>query len=92
MDLAPRPADPRSHLPFYRERVDLACALRWTARLGMHEAVANHFSVAVDADSRRFLINANQVHFARVRASELLLIDADDPETMRRPDAPDPTA
>jgi ribulose-5-phosphate 4-epimerase/fuculose-1-phosphate aldolase len=28
------------------------------------------------------------VHFARVRASELLLIDADDPETMRRPDAP----
>jgi len=42
MDLAPRPADPRSHLPFYRERVDLACALRWTARLGMHEAVANH--------------------------------------------------
>lgn len=77
---------------FYRERVDLACALRWTARLGMHEAVANHFSVAVDADSRRFLINANQVHFARVRASEVLLIDADDPETMRRPDAPDPTA
>jgi hypothetical protein len=73
---------------FYRERVDLACELRWTARLGMHEAVANHFSVAVDADSRRFLINANQVHFARVRASELLLIDADDPETMRRPDAP----
>ena len=48
MDLAPLPADPSSHLPFYEERVDLACAFRWTARLRMHEAVANHFSLAVN--------------------------------------------
>ncbi len=82
-------ADESDHLD---ERVDLACALRWTARLGMHEAVANHFSLAVDDTGTRFLINPNQRHFARVRASELLLVDADDPETMNRPDAPDPTA
>ena len=31
-------------------RIDLAAALRWTARLGWHEAVANHFSVAVSDD------------------------------------------
>ncbi|BCH20746.1 class II aldolase and adducin N-terminal domain-containing protein [Mesorhizobium sp. L-8-3] len=81
-----------SNLPYYEERVDLACAFRWTARLNMHEAVANHFSLAVDDEGRRFLMNPNQVHFSRVKASDLLLIDADDPETMNRPDAPDPTA
>ena len=76
----------------YDERVDLACAFRWTARLDLHEGVANHFSLAVSEDGRRFLMNANQVHFSRIKASELLLIDADDPSTMERPDAPDPTA
>ncbi|MEM7427582.1 MAG: hypothetical protein AAF441_15925 [Pseudomonadota bacterium] len=28
------------------ERRDLACAFRWTARLDLHEGVANHFSLA----------------------------------------------
>ena len=79
--------------PAYREeRADLAAAFRWTARLGMHEAVANHFSLAVDEAGTRFLMNPDQWHFARLRASDLLLLDAGDPETMRRPDAPDPTA
>jgi ribulose-5-phosphate 4-epimerase/fuculose-1-phosphate aldolase len=82
----------RTNLPFYQERVDLAAAFRWTARLGMHEAVANHFSLAVDDAGTRLLINPNQMHFSRIKASDLLLIDTDDPETMNRPDAPDPTA
>lgn len=82
----------RTNLPFDEERVDLACAFRWTARLDMNEAVANHFSLAVNAGGTQFLMNPNQVHFARVKASDLLLIDANDPETMNRPDAPDPTA
>ena len=38
-------------------RVDLAAAFRWTARLGWHEAVANHFSVAVSADGRRIVFD-----------------------------------
>ncbi|MEI5680227.1 MULTISPECIES: class II aldolase and adducin N-terminal domain-containing protein [unclassified Mesorhizobium] len=85
-------AKSRTNLPFYEERVDLACAFRWTARLNMHEAVANHFSLAVNDDGSQFLMNPNQVHFSRIKASDLLLIDANDPETMNGPDAPDPTA
>lgn len=73
-------------------RQDLAAAFRWTARLNMHEAVANHFSVAVNAEGTRFLINPNGRHFSRITASSLVEIDADDPDTMARPDAPDPTA
>ncbi len=87
MTLAPPP-----NLTHGGHRTDLAAAFRWTARLNMHEAVANHFSFAVNASGTRFLINPNGRHFARIRASDLIEIDADDPETMNRPDAPDPTA
>jgi ribulose-5-phosphate 4-epimerase/fuculose-1-phosphate aldolase len=73
-------------------RIDLAAAFRWTVRMGWHEAVANHFSLAVNERGTQFLINPNQVHFKRVTASKLLLIDAEDPATMEREDAPDPTA
>ena len=92
MNIAHVHKEARTNLPYYEERVDLACAFRWTARLNMHEAVANHFSLAVNDDGSKFLMNPNQVHFSRVKASDLLLIDANDPETMNRPDAPDPTA
>lgn len=68
-------------------RIDLAAALRMTARAGMHEAVANHYSLALSADGTRFLINPKWMHFARVRASDLILVDMNDPETTkRRPD------
>jgi ribulose-5-phosphate 4-epimerase/fuculose-1-phosphate aldolase len=73
-------------------RVDLAACLRLAARNDWHEAVANHFSAAVSDDGRRFLVTPRWRHFSRVRASDLLLVDADDPATMDRPDAPDPTA
>jgi ribulose-5-phosphate 4-epimerase/fuculose-1-phosphate aldolase len=58
----------------------------------MHEAVANHFSLAVSDDGARFLMNPNARHFARIKASDLIEIDANDPATMDRADAPDPTA
>ncbi len=77
---------------FFEARADLAAAFRWTARLDMHEGVANHFSLAASTDGRRFLMNPDARHFSRIKASELLLLDADDPETMSGPDAPDPTA
>ncbi len=80
------------NLTFWRERVDLAAAFRWTARLGLHEAVANHFSLAVDDAGTQFLMNPNQRHFARIKASDLLLLDANNHDTMDQPDAPDPTA
>jgi ribulose-5-phosphate 4-epimerase/fuculose-1-phosphate aldolase len=73
-------------------RADLAAAFRWCVRLNLHEAVSNHFSLALDEGGRRFLINPNGRHFARITASSLIELDADDPATMERPDAPDPTA
>ena len=85
-------AELRRNLDHWQERVDLAAAFRWTVRLNMHEAVANHFSLAVNDDGTKFLMNANQMHFDRITASNLLEIDANDPATMDRPDAPDPTA
>ncbi len=84
--------DLRPNLENWPERVDLAAAFRWTARLNMHEGVANHFSLAINADGTRFLMNPNQMHFARIRASDLIVVDANDPETLAGPDAPDPTA
>jgi len=74
------------------ERVDLAASFRWAARLNYHEAVANHFSLAVNEDGTQFLMNPNQVHFSRVKASDLLLLDANDPDALEHPDAPDITA
>ena len=74
-----------------KERIDLACAFRWTARMGMHEAVANHLSIAVSKDGTRFLINPKK-HFSRIKASDLLLLDANDPPDMEDPLAPGITA
>ncbi len=82
----------RPNLDHWDERVDLAAALRWTARLNMHEAVANHFSLAVSEDGSEFLINPAARHFARIRASQLLHLNAHDKSALDRPDAPDPTA
>ena len=80
------------NIEHWQERVDLAAAFRWTARLNMHEAVANHFSLAINEDGTRFLMNPNQMHFARIKASDMIVVDANDPDTLSGPDAPDPTA
>ena len=77
--------------PHWQERCDLAAAFRWAERYDFHEGVANHFSLAVSEDGKQFLCNPNNRHFSRIVASELLLLDADDPKTLDRPDAPDPT-
>ena len=81
-----------ANLTHWQERVDLAAAFRWTARLNMHEGVANHFSLSINDDGTRFLMNPNQIHFSRIKASDLIEVDASDPETLNKPGAPDPTA
>jgi len=91
MSLAER-RTPVQNIAHWDQRVDLAAAFRWTARLNMHEGVANHFSLAVNDDGREFLMNPNQMHFSRIKASDMLLLDANDPSSMERPGAPDPTA
>ncbi|MDN6298185.1 MAG: class II aldolase/adducin family protein [Halomonas sp.] len=70
-------------------REQLACALRWMARLDMHEATANHGSLAIDTSGERFLINPAGLHFAEMRASDLLEVDAN---SERSPVGLDPTA
>lgn len=89
---APLRTVPRRNVAHWPARLDLAAAFRWAARLDLHEAVGNHFSLVVEEEGPRFLINPNQMHFSRIRASDLLLLDAGDPETPSRPGAPDPTA
>lgn len=67
-------------------RVDLAVTFRIIAHLGMHEAVANHFSAAISDDGKTFLLNPKWKHFSRIRASDLLLLDADDEANAHRED------
>ena len=45
-------------------RIDLAATFRIIAHLGMHEAVANHFSAALSADGKTFLLNPKWKHFS----------------------------
>ena len=73
-------------------RCDLAATFRWFARLGMHESVANHFSLALDESGESFLMNPRGMHFSRIKASDLLLLDAHDQTALAKENAPDPTA
>ncbi|MER8439807.1 class II aldolase/adducin family protein [Mesorhizobium sp. M1312] len=75
-----------------RLRNDLAAAFRWTARLGLHEATANHFSVALDQQGDRFLMNPNMVHFSQIKARDLLLLSSAADEEPAGPGALDRTA
>jgi ribulose-5-phosphate 4-epimerase/fuculose-1-phosphate aldolase len=77
---------------YAEERRDLACAFRWAARLGFNEGVANHFSLAVSDDGGRFLVNPYARHWARLRASDLVLVDADAPGDLVSGGAVDDTA
>ena len=73
------------------QRRHLAAAFRWTARLGLHEGVANHFSALVPGSDTQFLLNPRGAHFSRITASSLLLLDATAAGGAAHPDA-DPTA
>ncbi|MGF0540521.1 class II aldolase/adducin family protein [Agrobacterium sp. ES01] len=73
-------------------RQDLAAAFRLCHRFGWSESVGNHFSAAVSANGRQFLLNPRWQHFSTICASDLLLLDADDPDVMSGPNAPDASA
>jgi ribulose-5-phosphate 4-epimerase/fuculose-1-phosphate aldolase len=76
----------------WQMRQDLAAVFRLAAFNDWHEAVANHFSLAVTPDGKQFLMNPRWMHFSRIRPEDLLLLDASDKSTMNRPNAPDLTA
>ena len=63
-------------------RRDMAALFRWSARERLHEGIANHFSMAVSADGQQFLMNPYGIHFSKITAGDLLLLDAhSEPET-----------
>jgi len=71
---------------------DLAAAFRWTARLNMHEGIANHFSVC-KPNSDDFYVNGSGMHFSSIRASNLILVEQNKIEEIKRkPELVDPTA
>lgn len=82
----------RRNIEHYEERVDLAAAFRWSVKLNWHEAVANHFSLAVNDAGTQFLMNPKNRHFARIKASDMIMLDSNNPPAADSPDAPDPTA
>jgi ribulose-5-phosphate 4-epimerase/fuculose-1-phosphate aldolase len=65
-------ADPTLH----RLRADLSLALRAAAHHGLGEGVCNHFSVALQDGSERFLINPRGLHWSEVGADDIALVDA----------------
>ena len=77
---------------YVEERKDLAAAFRWAERSNLHEAVANHFSLAVNSEGTKFLMNPNMWHFSRIRASDLLLLDVNDKSVLSGDNPPDATA
>lgn len=73
-------------------RVDLAAAFRLAVKFDWHESVGNHFSAAVSDDGKRFLLNPKWQHFSTIKASDLLLLNANDDTVMNSERAPDKTA
>ncbi|MDC3160783.1 class II aldolase/adducin family protein [Candidatus Pelagibacter sp.] len=71
---------------------DLAATFRWTARLNMHEGVANHFSACIPGTSD-FYCNKAGIHFSRMKASDLILVTKENKDELKnKPDVIDPTA
>ena len=58
-------------------RVELAAAFRIAVRLGFHEGVCNHFSLALTDDGREFLVNPHGRHFGELRACDLVRVRTD---------------
>ena len=72
---------------------DLAATFRWTARLNMHEGVANHFSACIPGSSTDFYVNRAGIHFSQIKASDLILVTKENLENLKdKPEIVDPTA
>jgi ribulose-5-phosphate 4-epimerase/fuculose-1-phosphate aldolase len=60
-----------------RTRADLAAAFQLAARLQMNEGIDNHFTARVPGTADRFFINPKPLHWSEIRASDVLVVDAD---------------
>ena len=64
---------------------DLAATFRWTARLNMHEGVANHFSACVNQGLQTdFYVNKAGMHFSQIKASDLILVTKKNIEEIKK--------
>jgi len=59
------------------DRVDLANAFRLAEAFGFHEGICNHFSVRLDGEEERYLINPYGTHWSEMQPESLLLIDGE---------------
>jgi len=59
------------------DREQLALAFRLAERFGFHEGICNHFSVRLDTEAERYLINPYGVHWSEMQPQSLLMIDGD---------------
>ena len=67
----------RRNDPVWQARADLAAALRWAVRYGLHEGVCNHFSLALPGVDGQYLINPQGLHWSEATASDLVVVDAE---------------
>jgi len=58
-----------------QDREQLSLAFRLAEKFGLHEGICNHFSVQLDGENERYLINPYGVHWSQMRPELLLLID-----------------
>ena len=66
-----------SNLNAVREaRIDLAATFRWADRIGLSEGICNHFSLLVPGTSDQFLLNPQGLHWSELKASDLIIVDA----------------
>ena len=72
---------------------DLAAVFRWTAKLNMHEGIANHFSVCAPDSNEDFYINGTGMHFSNIKASDLVFVEQKKVDEIKKnPSLVDPTA
>ena len=72
---------------------DLAAVFRWTAKLNMHEAVANHLSICAPGSNEDFYVNGTGMHFSTIKSSDLVLVEQSKINELKdKPELVDPTA
>lgn len=76
----------------YEARRDLAATLNWSAHVGLHEGICNHYSALVREEQEAsgpgqpLLINPFGLHWAEIRPEDLVLCRTTDREPPLAPD------
>ena len=60
---------------YTKQKNKLAATFRWAAKLNMHESVVNHFSLSLQDNQSKFIVNPGGIHFSLIKASDLIIVD-----------------